>query len=213
MKSKLNDQPESLPHKHHRIGLILFVLSLLLLFSLGHIRNPLKTHHFYGFNVDIPAPSFNLNDLDDQQRQLDDFQGKYVFLMFGYLNCTQTCQSQALVMNALSQKILDDNVHFVYISMDPVRDTTTRLRNYFYTAKDNLTVLKGNNIKQLQSIANKYNAPFSIKKVNDNDYEIVHPGFIYLINPQSQLALIYPSTIVDVSRLQEDLMQYQSQRS
>lgn len=210
MISSVNNQTESRVVASNYIALILFLLSMALLFSLGCIRNPFQSQAYYGHSINIPAPDFHLTDLSGKQLGLENFAGEYVFLMFGYLNCSKTCHSQALVLDGLSHRIKDEGVRFVYVSMDPVRDTVARLESYFYSKNERLTVLKGESIKQMQSIANQYNAPFSINGSQAGDYEISHPGYIFLIDPDGKLAFVYASSIIDGGRLHDDLLRYKS---
>lgn len=189
-------------------------MALLLLFSLNFIHNSFASFNYYGRVIDVPAPEFSLKDLDGHDIQLKDFQGKYIYLMFGYLNCTKTCHSQALVMDYLSNEVTDDDVHFIYVSMDPLRDDISKLKLYFKSKSHRLTILKGNNIRQMQAVANAFKAPFSIQlSVKGNEYEINHPGYIFLINPGGRLSMVYSGSVIDPDRLYKDLSNYKSNYS
>lgn len=196
------------------IGIALALTSLLLLFAVNFIKNPFSKLDYYGHVIDVPAPAFSLMSLDGRKFQLHDFKGKYTYLMFGYLNCTTTCHSQALILNYLSNEIADKDVHFVYISMDPERDGANELADYFKSTSSRLTVLRGNSIRQMQSIANGFKAPFSLNRsVTDDEYEINHPGYVFLINPEGRLSIVYSGSLIIKDRLLEDLSHYKSHYS
>ena len=196
------------------IAIGIMLMAMLLLFSLHLIRSPFKSFDYYGRVIDIASPEFSLMDLDDREVQLKDFQGKYIYLMFGYLNCTKTCHSQALVLDYLSNEVPDNDVHFVYISMDPHRDDVSKLKFYFKEKSHRLTILRGNNIRQLQAVANEFKVPFSIKPfVTDGEYEISHPGYIFMINPGGRLSMVYSGNLIDPERLYKDLSFYKSHYS
>ena len=196
------------------IAIGIMLMAVLLLLSLTFIRNPFNSYNYYGRVIDMPAPEFNLKDLDGQEVQLNNFQGKYIYLMFGYLNCNKTCHSQALVLDYLSNGISDNDVHFVYISMDPQRDDVSKLKFYFREKSHRLTILRGNNIRQLQAVANEFKVPFIIKpSVTDSEYEISHPGYIFMINPDGRLSMVYSGNLIDPERLYQDLSFYKSHYS
>jgi protein SCO1/2 len=207
------------PKKVIATGLV--VSSLLLLMLVNFIRNPFNQHHYYGYEIDSPvsAPTFSLVDLNNKPVELKDYRGKYVYLMFGYLNCTKVCHSQALVLDRLSKEIKAEDVHFVYISMDPERDSIDKLKNYFQIKNHRLSILSGSSTKQLQAIANKFNAPFSITSTSIDKvgagakYEISHPGYIFLINPEGYLSMIYTGRSLDSAKIYQDLIQYKSNLS
>lgn len=196
------------------LAVILFLASLLLMFSIAFIKNPFSEFDYYGLSIDVPAPDFNLVDMNNEVKHLRDFNGKYVYLMFGYLNCNKTCHSQALILNELSNNLADDNIHFVYISMDPERDDLNKLKIYFQEKNDKLTVLRGNSLNQIQSIANNYKAPFSVKySLNSKNIEINHPGYIFLITPDGQLSMVYSGSVIEMDRLQQDFIKFKAHYS
>lgn len=197
------------------LAIAMIIMAVLLLFAVNFIQNPFSEIEYYGRVIDIPAPDFQLRDLEGQDVQMRDFQGQYVFLMFGYLNCTSTCHSQALVLNHLSDEVTDKDVHFVYISMDPQRDDAKKLQAYFKLKNyDRLTILRGGSIKKMQSVANAFKAPFSIKQsVTGEVYEISHPGYVFLINPGGRLSMVYSGNWIDTDRLIEDLAKYKAHYS
>lgn len=183
----------------------LIALALILMFSVYFIENPFKKQQYYGHEIGLALPSFQLKNLQQEPVLLEDFQGKYVYLMFGYLNCTDTCHSQALVLDNLSNQILENDVHYVYISMDPERDDSEKLKYYFKSKSQKITILSGDNMQQIQKIANQFNAPFNIKPTSTS-YEISHPGYLFLINPEGLLSLIYSAKLLDTDKLYEDLL-------
>jgi len=191
------------------ITIMLLVSIATLLFSISIYSNPFSQRQFYGHEINTPAPQFNLVDLNGKDIDSDIFHGRYTYLMFGYLNCTKTCHTQALVLDALSKQLAQDNmVYYAYISMDPKRDDTERLQHYFKNKTQKLSILKGSNIKEVQAIANQFNAPFSIEKETAKNYEINHPAYLYLINPEGNLSLIYSGSVIDTDAIQTDLNTY-----
>jgi len=191
------------------ITALLLISAATLLYSISFYSNPFNQHQFYGREINTPAPQFKLVNLNGKNIDNRMFKGRYTYLMFGYLNCTKTCHTQALVLDALSKQLAHDNmVQYAYISMDPKRDDSKRLQYYFKNKTQSLSILKGNNIKEIQAIANQFNAPYSIQKETDINYEIKHPAYLYLINPEGNLSLIYTGSVIDTHAIKKDLNIY-----
>ena len=80
-----------------------------------------------------PAPPFRLTDQDGNPRALEDWRGKLVVLDFIWTRCPGPCP----ILTGLHVKAqrelspeLRDVTRFVSISLDPVRDTPSVLRDY-----------------------------------------------------------------------------------
>ena len=62
------------------------------------------------------------------------------------------------------------------------------------------------NMTQAQAIASDYNAYFSVEPTDSlGQRTINHPGFIYLIDPNGQLRLVYSGSELDLERMILDL--------
>lgn len=82
---------------------------------------------------DDPAPPFRLTDQDGNPRSLEDLRGKLVVMDFIWTRCPGPCPILTGLHVKLQRMIppaLADQVRFVSISLDPVRDTPAVLREY-----------------------------------------------------------------------------------
>ena len=54
------------------------------------------------------------------------------FLFFGYTHCPDVCPTTLSVLNSVAQQLqdLDENIRFIFVSVDPERDTPGQLANY-----------------------------------------------------------------------------------
>jgi len=59
-------------------------------------------------------------------------QGRWSFVFFGYTSCPDVCPTTLSVLNSVARKLGSDNnrVQFVFISIDPGRDTPERLGQF-----------------------------------------------------------------------------------
>jgi protein SCO1/2 len=79
------------------------------------------------------APPFRLIDQDSNAMSLEELRGKVVLLDFIYTSCPGPCPILTGLHVSVQRQLdpaLRARVHFVSISLDPVRDTPTALREY-----------------------------------------------------------------------------------
>ena len=189
--------------------LILLLLVFLVFFALPFFPALFSDSRFYGVKADSKAPDFVLTNLSGQQVSLSDFRGKPVFLMFGYLNCDSLCHNQVMLfqeINALNLTAPEPSPVFLYIAMDPERDKAEKIAQYFDAHADNFISLNATDYKLAQAIAMKYGAYFSRSgKMSSGDYEIDHPGHIFLIDQAGNKRFTYSASHKQADRIFSDL--------
>jgi cytochrome oxidase Cu insertion factor (SCO1/SenC/PrrC family) len=80
-----------------------------------------------------PAPGFTLTDQDGRQVSLSDLRGQAVLVDFVYTTCNGPCPiltARQVELQRALEPALRERVHFVSISLDPVRDTPQVLGEY-----------------------------------------------------------------------------------
>jgi len=57
---------------------------------------------------------------------------RWSFLFFGYTHCPDVCPTTLSVLNSVAQRLqdLDEDIRFVFVSVDPERDTPEQLARY-----------------------------------------------------------------------------------
>ncbi|MET0066278.1 MAG: SCO family protein [Candidatus Thiodiazotropha sp.] len=191
----------------HRLSISLLTgASLLLIVGLPFLPDPFQTEHYYGRSIAGPAPDFLLHDVQQRPVRLSDYRGKFVYLMFGYLGCEDICHNQALTFYNLNRQIPSERVQFLYIGMDPKHDTADRIAVYFDARGANFTGLLADDQQHAQQVASGYRAYFSYQPIrSDGIPRINHPGYIYLIDPQGELKLVYSGGSLSLERMIDDL--------
>lgn len=187
------------------IALSLLFSALLLITLVPFITNPLKDFNYYGRYIPHAAPDFTLKNTHQQHVSLQDYRGKFVYLMFGYIGCDELCHSQVLTLFGLDQRLASEPVEFLYLGMDPEKDTAQTLRHYFDNRSQRFTGLIADSMPEAQRIAADYHAYFHLEPGNgDGLRRINHPGFIYLIDPEGLLQLAYSGSFLDIERMISD---------
>ncbi len=177
---------------------LFYILAFVLLMSLPVWFYLISSGPYYGRSVSSPAPDFTLQDTQQTPHQLSQHLGKFVFLYFGYLNCDDVCHNQIGVLFNINHQTENKDLDFIFVTLDPERDSATQLNDYFNQFGPNFTALTGKNIQQIQQVAVSYKEFFfadSNTKTN-LDYEISHSGNIFLIDPNGQLRIIYPNSFL-----------------
>jgi thiol-disulfide isomerase/thioredoxin len=102
------------PRFSHRAGLAAAAAGLLLAASCGpvNLEEPES-------KAPVPAPNFNLSDLQGRAVQLTDFKGKVVLLDFWATWCAP-CRSEMPMLQALHNQFRDRGFEVVGISVDEV---------------------------------------------------------------------------------------------
>lgn len=163
----------------------------------------------------VPAPDIELGDQDGNLFRLSEQRGKVVLIAFGYTNCPDVCPTTLAQFKQIKSGLGSDadSVRFVFITVDPERDTPERLGLYLGSFDPDFTGLSGNR-SDLEPIWQKYGV-FQQKQAADSsgNYTVDHTSRIYAIDMVGNYRLTYPydmdaSAIVeDVQHLVEDGLQ------
>lgn len=189
------------------IFISLMSLTILALVTLPALFYYFVSGQYYGREVSMKAPEFELLQTDNQPHRLSEHRGKFVFLYFGYLNCDDVCHNQVGVMFNINHQTDNQDLDFVFVTMDPKRDSNEMLNDYFNQFGKNFTALTASSMQQVQKIAVQYKSPFfAIGSTQaERDYEIAHPGSIFLIDPQGAIRVVYQNKYLRYDKIIEDL--------
>jgi protein SCO1/2 len=183
--------------------------SLLLLFAGILLFKSTKSGSdgFHGRRVNHPAFAFQLKNTKGQKSSLADLTGKVVLLSFGFTQCSSVCPTNLSklqqVATLLGNERSDSNVEYLFISIDE-HSTPEEVQDFIADYKTNKLKLKGllSGAHSTHQVAHKFNE-YITRSVNNK--EIIHSGHLFVIDEDSNLALIYPSGSVSAKQLVQDL--------
>lgn len=143
-----------------------------------------------------PLSSFVLVDQDGREMTEQTLRGRWTFAAIGYTTCPDVCPMTMATFVALNREIgASARVQvpqFLFISVDPQRDTPERLAQYvrhfdpgFLGATGTDTAL-GALVRDLGGLYARAEAPGSAL-----GYTMDHSASIYLIDPEARLAAIF----------------------
>lgn len=187
---------------------LIFIAPLILLFSLPFIFVLTSTEKSYGMSTHQTVADFELLNVEGQPHKLSDHRGHYVYLYFGYINCDDVCHNQVGVMFNIHHQSHFDDIDFVFVTIDPERDSKALLKEYFNQFGPNFNGLTASSQKQVQKVAAQFKEYFfNDASDSKNDYEVSHPGTIFLIDPQGNLKRMYRGQFLRYDFMINDLKQ------
>jgi protein SCO1/2 len=93
-----------------------------------------RPYTFRGSVIDpaVPAPEFSLLSSQGEEYSLVSRTGKFVLIFFGYTYCPDVCPTTLSEMKEIKARLKDkaENIEFVFITVDPQRDTQEQLTRY-----------------------------------------------------------------------------------
>ncbi len=117
-----------------------------------------------------------------------DFQGKVTLLYFGYTNCPDVCPTTLYNFDKILRNLgpLAAQVNFLFVTVDPDRDTPAVLAQYVSLFGPNIIGLRGS-ADQLFSLARRYRVVFSVTKPTaTTPYLVTHSAAIYVFDAKGQ---------------------------
>jgi len=144
-----------------------------------------------------PVAAFHLTD--HQQKDFDNqrLQGKWSFLFFGYTYCPDVCPTTLFLFKMLAGKLqpqpeLYKKTQFVFVSVDPERDTTNVLARYIKYYNPDFTGLTGTP-EEIKQFALAFGIPYFVGKHEPGqpDYTVDHSGVIILVNPKGEFQAVF----------------------
>jgi protein SCO1 len=160
-------------------------------------------------NKTTPVKDAVMIDQNGKQVHLNDLHGKYTLLFFGYTNCPDACPVTLSNFTRIRRLLASDTgdnaskVNFVFISIDPNRDTPTAIKMYLSGFDPEFIGLTAD-IPTLQAVADDFGAVFDIAATiatpdplatdpaNPIGTTVGHSTRSYLIDPEGRIKITYP---------------------
>ena len=169
---------------------VLFLICITILLSC-------QSDHFRGSEMpeDITTTDFTLIDQNSHPFTLSEQKGNVVLMFFGYTFCPDVCpmtlSNWMQIQNTLGN--LSDQVKFVYITVDPERDTPQRLKDHLSVYSPKFIGLTGTQ-EALDSVYSAYGVYHDKSEVEDNEnvYFISHTSSTYVIDRNGRWRLLLP---------------------
>ena len=153
----------------------------------------------------IPGKDFSLHDQHGQPFRLSDQRGKVVLLFFGYTFCPDVCPTTLIAFKQISEGLgsRSDQVAFVFITVDPDRDTPEQLKTHLTLFSPALVGLT-DDVAQLETVWKDYFInPQKQPGAGTAGYLVEHTGRVYVIDREGDLRLTFPFGLSSEAMLQD----------
>jgi protein SCO1/2 len=171
-------------------------------------------YQFYGYPYVQKIRDFTLVNQDGKKVSFSDFRGKYLLVFFGYTYCPDVCPTSMLRIQETLEHLgkYKDKVHVLFISVDPERDTPQLLKKFisFYDPTGKyITGLTGSP-EEIKKVAKQFKAYYEKVPLKNNPevgYLVDHTAFIYLVDKNGILRIIFRPANDDPKKIAEDILQ------
>lgn len=146
-----------------------------------------------------------------QPFELSSLKGQALILYFGYLSCPDVCPvGLANIRDVLNSSDEFSSVPVLFVTLDPLRDTPEKLKEYVSFFHENIIPLSGSK-EQIQKVIKAYGGFFQYTAKDGspadntmNDYLVSHSSYYYLIDANGELTKVLDHS-VKVDEIAESL--------
>ncbi len=158
----------------------------------------------------LPSPkqitAFSLTDHEQHSFDLASLKGKWSFLFFGFTSCPDICPTTLSVLAGVRNKVADRTpalkpaaaaatpMQFVFISVDPKRDTPAKLGQYVTHFDSSFNGVTGSN-SELGNLARQLGAVYELSATTpgSDDYRVFHTSAVFLVDPLARYHAVLSS--------------------
>ena len=166
-------------------------------------------YSYQGVLIDPPARAsdFEIPDQHGNPFRLSEQRGKVVLIFFGYTNCPDVCPVTLSEYKRVKEQLGDqaDQVRFVFISVDPERDTAERLGVYLNNFDPDFIGLTGDRaaLEQIWQYYGVYQERVEVGSAAG--YLVDHTARTYAIDKNGNWRLNYPFGM-ETGKVYEDIL-------
>jgi protein SCO1/2 len=154
-----------------------------------------------------PLTAFALTDDKNRVFNLASLKGKWSFLFFGFTHCPDVCPTTLAVLARVRDNIARnaagaEDIQFVFVSVDPNRDTTDKLRQYVDYFEPSFLGVTGDNA-QIANLAGQLGAPYRVAIAPGvENYPVYHSTAVFLLDPRARYHAVFtpPHDVEAISR-------------
>ncbi len=121
--------------------------------------------------------------------------GGLLLVYFGYTHCPDVCPTTLSDVRSALRKLDEsdaDKIHLAMATVDPERDTDEILTGYVQSFLPGSTALRTLDADVLREAGDAFGVTYDVTPTDDGDVEVIHTGFLYVVDDQGQLLLTWP---------------------
>ena len=142
-----------------------------------------------GTALPVPAPiaDFSLTGQDGQPFRRDDLEGRWTLLFTGFTHCPDVCPLTVASMAELRRRLDRADLQFLFVSVDPERDSPEVIRRYLAHFDPGLRGATGT-----RPDVDRFTAGLGLAQVVNpgvgDEYTVDHSTAFVLIDPEARRA-------------------------
>ncbi|WP_428688609.1 SCO family protein [Roseibium sp.] len=115
------------------------------------------------------------------------FAGKPTVMFFGFTFCPEVCPTTLSELQGMIAELGDDadKLNYVFVTVDPERDTPEVIRDYVAAFDDHIVPLTGTR-KQIDAMLKAYRVYSKKVPLDDGDYTMDHLAALYLMSADNK---------------------------
>lgn len=140
-----------------------------------------------------PITDFKLVDHDDLTFDLERLQGYWSLVYFGYSHCPDLCPMALSQLGQMSKNFQNKggvSVQYIFVSVDPDRDTVDKLKSYVKFFSPDLLGVTGST-EQLKKLSSQLAIGFEVHPKTDANYLVDHSNTILLLSPTGKFQAVF----------------------
>lgn len=157
----------------------------------------LKMNGAYIFPEAKPIETIDLKTSLGEPFSKKQLKGKWTFVFFGYTYCPDICPTTLLKLKQLKELLVktefSEDTQFVFVTVDPARDTPEQLGKYLNYFDSSFVGLTGEFMK-IHNFASQLNMAFQKSSSGKENYLIDHSGYLALIDPDASYYAFFKPT-------------------
>ncbi|TBU98681.1 SCO family protein [Stutzerimonas kirkiae] len=133
-------------------------------------------------------PELELTNQDGEPVRVDQLNGRWSLLFFGYTFCPDICPTTLVDLRQLKEMLppeMAERLQPILVSVDPRRDTPEQLKQYLSYFKSGFQGLTGP-LGNIQALANSVGIPFIPADPASENYTVDHSGNLAIIGPDGR---------------------------
>ena len=122
--------------------------------------------------------------------------GYWSFIFFGYTHCPDVCPTTLSVLNSVAHQLADagNNIRYIFVSIDPERDTPEKMAGYVKYFNKNFVGVTGTpgGIQQLTSALGIMHMKAG---TTDSGYLVDHSASVLLFDPDGRYHAVFSAPL------------------
>ncbi|MGH8251763.1 MAG: SCO family protein [Steroidobacteraceae bacterium] len=134
-----------------------------------------------------PIADFAFVDQDGRPFHRDNLEGRWSLVFTGFTHCPDVCPTTLALMAELRRRISRDDLQFMFVSVDPERDTPEVVARYLAHFDPALVGATGSRAEM-----ERFTAALGLAQVRNpgigDDYTVDHSTALVLVDPEARVA-------------------------